>query len=222
MVNVLGNGFILLQQSLASDLDVVNAARVSFAKRSAELDDGAAALVGFLMRNKHGSPFEHNIFRFHVRAPIVVVREWERHRIASYNEQSGRYSELREVFYEPEFIRTQVGKPGHYRFESMSDTDVASVRGIIATHNRECYQRYQMLLDKGVAREQARLVLPPTLMVEFWVSMNARALMNFIALRNADTAMFEIRQYAIEVEKVFAQLMPLTHAAFVEQGRVAP
>lgn len=222
MPTILNNGFIELLPSLATDLDVVNAARVSFAERQAEMDPRGEGLIGYLMRKKHGSPFEHNIFRFHVCAPIAVVREWERHRIASYNEQSGRYSELSDRMYVPEFIRTQTGKPGNYTFEAMLPDEADEVRQIISGHNVASYQLYQQLLGMGVAKEQARLVLPPTLMVEFWVSMNARALMNFVRLRNEESAMFEIRQYAIEVEKFFAELMPQTHAAFVEHGRVAP
>jgi thymidylate synthase (FAD) len=222
MPQVLDTGFIELLPSLANDLDVVNAARVSFAARQDEMDSRGAGLIGFLMSKKHGSPFEHNLFRFHCRAMLAVVREWERHRIASYNEQSGRYSELSDIFFVPEYVRTQVGKPGHYTYERMSEEDSEWFRDSIDDHNKLSYAKYQTALARGVAKEQARLYLPPTLMVEFWVSMNARALMNFIRLRNEESAMYEIRQYAIEVENFFAELMPMTHEAFNKHGRVVP
>ena len=123
-IDVLDKGFIRLDACDATDLSVVNAARVSFGAKSEELSEKDKGLIGFLMREKHGTPFEHNFFRFHIKAPIFVVREWFRHRIGwSYNEYSGRYSEMPEEAYMPEQgqMRTQVGKPGAYKFEPMED-----------------------------------------------------------------------------------------------------
>lgn len=220
-MNVLDHGFVELLSSEASDLSVVNAARVSFAARQDSMDERGKGLIGFLMRKGHGSPFEHNIFRFHVRAPLCVVREWERHRIASYNEQSGRYSELADIFFVPDYVRTQVGKPGAYHFEPVPDDVAQRVKDVIDIHNKMSYDLYQELL-KICAKEQARLVLPPTMYVEFWCSMNARGLMNFLKLRNAPDAMYEIREYAVVLESMFAELMPVTHAAFIDNGRQTP
>ena len=121
---MLDHGFVRLDDAMASDLSVVNAARVSFARRKEEMDDSDAGLIRFLMRERHGTPFEHNAFRFHVRTPLFVAREWFRHRIGSYNEFSMRYAKATDEFYVPalEDVRTQVGKPGSYSFEPVDPT----------------------------------------------------------------------------------------------------
>src|SRR5439155_13500552 len=118
-INVLDHGFVRLDDAMASDLSVVNAARVSFARHKEEMDESDAGLIRFLMRERHGTPFEHNSFRFHIRAPIFVVREWMRHRVSSFNEFSMRYARATDDFYvpEPEDVRTQVGKHGAYSFD---------------------------------------------------------------------------------------------------------
>src|SRR5688500_2966421 len=118
-IEVLDHGFVRLDAAMATDLSVVNAARVSFARRKEEMDDSDAGLIRFLMRDRHGTPFEHNSFRFHIRAPIFVAREWMRHRIGSFNEFSMRYAKATDDFYvpEPDDVRTQVGKPGAYSFD---------------------------------------------------------------------------------------------------------
>src|SRR5438445_9866620 len=122
-IRVLDHGFVRLDGAMATDLSVVNGARVSFARHKDEMDASDEGLIRFLMRDRHGSPFEHNAFRFHVRCPIFVAREWFRHRIGSFNEFSMRYAKATEDFYvpEPEDVRTQVGKPGAYTFEPVSD-----------------------------------------------------------------------------------------------------
>lgn len=222
-VRILDNGFVDLQACCASDLSVVNAARVSFATRHEIMELGDAELINYLMREEHGSPFEHNFFSFHVRAPLFVVSEWKRHRIgSSYNEQSGRYSEFEEIFFVPETVRSQVGKPGAYKFEPVDTALNLDVKDIINVHNQMSYQMYRDLLTAGVAKEQARLVLPPTLYTEFWFSVNARSLMNFLHLRNDDHAMEEIRVYAAAMEKIFAVEMPVTYQSFIANGRKAP
>src|SRR6185503_18485094 len=125
-IPVLDHGFVRLDGAMASDLSVANAARVSFARRKDELDEADEGLIRFLMRERHGTPFEHNAFRFHIRCPIFVAREWFRHRVGSFNELSGRYTELPEAFYVPaaDDVRTQVGKPGSYSFEQV-DAELA-------------------------------------------------------------------------------------------------
>jgi thymidylate synthase (FAD) len=223
-IDVLDHGFVRLDAALADDLSVVNAARVSFGARVSEMDERNAGLVRFLMRERHGTPFEHNFFRFHIKAPLFVTREWQRHRVGSFNERSGRYSELPDEFYVPDAanVRTQVGKPGAYTFEPVAGELAERVRSDVAASYAESYRRYQELLAEGVAKEVARSVLPVGLYTEFYWSVNARSLMNFLSLRNAATAQLEIRLYAEAAEQHFAQAMPVTHAAFVEQGRTAP
>ena len=116
-------GFVRLDSCMADDISVVNSARVSFAKSQQEMDDSGRGLINFLMREKHGTPFEHNSFRFHVKCPVFVAREWFRHRIGSFNEFSARYSEVQEDFFVPyqNDVRSQVGKPGAYEFHAVED-----------------------------------------------------------------------------------------------------
>jgi thymidylate synthase (FAD) len=221
---VLDHGFVRLDGALADDLSVVNAARVSFARHRDVIDKADEGLISFLMRERHGTPFEHNSFRFHVRCPIFVAREWFRHRIGSFNEFSMRYAKATDDFYVPALadVRTQVGKPGAYTFERV-DADIAkSTREQMATVYRMAYATYERLVDEGVAREVARSVLPVGAYTEFYWTINARALMNFVSLRAADTAQLEIRRYAEVVERFLAECMPLTHAAFVKNNRTAP
>jgi thymidylate synthase (FAD) len=223
-IDVLDLGFVRLDAALADDLSVVNAARVSFGARVEAMDERSAGLVRFLMRERHGTPFEHNFFRFHIKAPLFVTREWQRHRVGSFNERSGRYSELPDEFYVPAAgnVRTQVGKPGAYTFEPLGDDVAEQVREGIEASYAESYRRYRELLTAGVAKEVARSVLPVGLYTEFYWSVNARSLMNFLSLRNAATAQLEIRVYAEAAERHFEHAMPVTHAAFVAQGRTAP
>jgi thymidylate synthase (FAD) len=176
------------------------------------------------MRDRHGTPFEHNAFRFHVRAPIFVVREWMRHRIGSYNEFSMRYAKATDDFYVPEVddVRTQVGKPGAYSFEPVDHELAERTREEMGTVYEQAFETYERLVEAGVARELARSVMPVGAYTEFYWTVNARALMNFVSLRAHETAQREIRRYAEAVEVFLAEKMPVTHAAFVANDRVAP
>ena len=223
-IRVLDHGFVRLDDAMASDLSVVNGARVSFARHKTEMDESDEGLIRFLMRDRHGTPFEHNAFRFHVRAPLFVAREWFRHRVGSFNEFSMRYAKATDDFYvpEPEDVRSQVGKPGAYSFEPVDDELAARTREELREVYEHAYETYTRLVEAGVARELARSVMPVGAYTEFFWTVNARALMNFVSLRAAETAQREIRRYAEAVEQFFAQKMPLTHAAFVAANRVAP
>lgn len=221
---MLDHGFVRLDDAMASDLSVVNAARVSFARRKAEMDESDAGLVRFLMRDRHGTPFEHNAFRFHIRAPIFVAREWFRHRIGSFNEFSMRYAKATDEFYVPEAedVRSQVGKPGAYSFEPVSDELAETTREAMHDVYERAFATYERLVEAGVARELARSVIPVGAYTEFFWTVNARALMNFVSLRSAETAQREIRRYADACECFLAERMPVTYDAFVAGGRVAP
>jgi thymidylate synthase (FAD) len=224
VVQVLDHGFVRLDDVMANDLSVVNAARVSFARRKEEVDESDAGLIRFLMRDRHGTPFEHNSFRYHVRAPIFVAREWMRHRIGSFNEFSLRYAKATDEFYvpEPDDVRTQVGKPGSYSFEPVSEEVAQTTRDELAAVYAAAFAAYERLVELGVARELARSVMPVGAYTEFYWTVNARALMNFVSLRAAETAQREIRRYADAIELLFAEYMPITYEAFVAAGRVAP
>ena len=223
-IEVLDHGFVRLDDAMASDLSVVNAARVSFARRKEEMDDSDRGLVRFLMRDRHGTPFEHNAFRFHVRAPLFVAREWFRHRVGSFNEFSMRYARATDDFYVPEAedVRTQVGKPGSYSFDPV-DPEVAEVtREELRAVYETAFAAYERLVELGVARELARSVMPVGAYTEFYWTVNARSLMNFVSLRAAETAQLEIRRYAEASERFLAEEMTVTYQAFVDAGRVAP
>ena len=209
---------------MATDLSVVNAARVSFARRKEEMDDSDAGLIRFLMRERHGTPFEHNSFRFHIRCPLFVAREWFRHRVGSFNEFSMRYARATDDFYvpEPEDVRTQVGKPGSYSFETVDPEIAETTRDELRRVYEDAYATYERLVELGVARELARAVLPVGAYTEFYWTVNARSLMNFVSLRAAETAQREIRRYAEACEQFLAEKMPITHAAFVANDRTAP
>src|SRR4051795_11882127 len=225
-----------LVRASAQDADVLFAARVSTqGEQSLEQLDADAqrskGLINYLMRDRHGSPFEHNSMTFYVHAPIFVFREFMRHRIASYNEESGRYRELRPVFYVPGPQRRlrQVGKPGAYEFLDGTPEQSELVRAETERVCREAFASYQRMLAAGVAREVARIVLPLSIYSSMYVTMNARSLMNFLSLRTArEGARFpsfpqrEIEMCAERMEELWAGLMPLTHAAFEANGRVAP
>jgi thymidylate synthase (FAD) len=220
----------------ASDALVLAAARVSTlgdqaAATEGVLGDRDTGLINYLMRARHGSPFEHNVFTFVVRAPIFVWREHMRHRIASYNEESARYRVLDPVFYVPSTSRplAQVGKPGHYEYVPGTPEQHQVLDESYKHSCSVAYTEYQKMLDQGVAKEIARGVLPTTIFSSAFVTMNARALMNFLSLRTKDEAsaypsfpQHEIEVVARQYEDVFATHMPVTHAAFVAHGRVQP
>ena len=222
-IPVLDKGFLALDGAFASDLAVANGARVSFNRASQEMTDKDAGLIRFLMRDHHGSPFEHGYFRFIVKAPIFVVREHHRHRAGhSYNEWSGRYSKMQAEFYVPDYVRTQVGKPGAYTFEPVDDETRELARAEIEARGAEAFASYERMLELGVAKEVARSVLPLNMYTKYYWSCNPRSLMHFCSLRNSEFAQFEIREYAKAAESFLERLMPTTHAAFLENGRTAP
>ena len=223
-IPVLDHGFVRLDDSMATDLSVVNAARVSFARRKQEMDESDEGLVRFLMRDRHGTPFEHNSFRFHIRAPIFVAREWMRHRVGSFNEFSMRYARATHDFYVPALddVRTQVGKPGAYSFEPVAPEVAERTREELEAVYEAAYAAYERLVELGVARELARCAIPVGAYTEFYWTVNARSLMNFVSLRAAESAQREIRRYADACEAFFAEKMPVTYGAFVAAGRVAP
>src|SRR5215213_4037124 len=223
-IPVLDHGFVRLDEAMADDLSVVNGARVSFARHKAEMDDSDAGLIRFLLREKHASPFEHAVFRFHIRCPIFVAREWFRHRWSSFNEFSMRYAKATDDFYipAPEDVRSQVGKPGSYSFEPVSDELAETTRERLQEVYESAYRAYEELVEAGVAREVARAALPVGAYTEFYWTVNARSLMNFVSLRNSESAQREIRRYAEACERFLEEEMPATYAAFVANDRTAP
>jgi len=225
-----------LVKASASDSDVLWAARVSTAGEqslaAAEEDPArSAGLIRYLLRERHGTPFEHNSFTFLVSAPIFVFREFQRHRTFSFNEESGRYRELSPVFYVPGPDRklAQEGKPGHYVFRAGTPEQHALVTEATEAACRSSYAAYRRMLAAGVAREVARGVLPVATYSSMYATCNARTLMHFLSLRTKrEDARFpsypqrEIEMVAESMEEHFARVMPLTYDAFNACGRVSP
>jgi thymidylate synthase (FAD) len=234
-----------LIDSMGNDDSVIRAMLVSTNGGALSLEDDFLAEVesekyqnskngriNFLMKNRHGSPFEHNAFTFYVKAPIFVFREWHRHRIGfSYNEESGRYTQLKPEFYLPAPDRNlvQVGKPGHYEFVPGTSEQYADM---FLGHTQICadsYANYEYLLSKGIAKEVARMTLPVNIYSSMYVTLNARSLMAFLSLRTIhEGSMFpsfpmrEIAMAGEKLEAVLAQKFPITHEAFNKNGRVCP
>jgi len=225
-IGVLDHGKVSLIAESADDLDVVNAARVSLHAESYEMSEGDAGLIRYLMRERHGTPFEHGFFKFRIKAPLFVFREWHRHRVGhSYNEWSARYSQLDPVFYIPkvEDVVTQQGKPGNYEFAQHYDNKVSNKYIESLQHmSALAYNEYKKALANGIAKQQARLFLPVNIYSEMIWSCNPRSLMHFCSLRNSNNAQAEIREYAQVVEGFFLATMPITATAFIDSGRVAP
>ncbi len=205
-------------------------AQASFKNRN-QSQEKTRGLINRLVADRHGSPFEHVSITFLVTAPIFVWREHMRHRIASYNEESGRYKKLEPVFYVPNPGRNllQNGKAMDYNFTAGTDEDWDNVRSTLMEHSTGSYEAYERLLSEGIAKEVARMVLPVNIMSTAFVTMNSRALMNFLSLRvKSDDAQYptnpqyEINLVADAYEHFFKTYMPITHEAFVKNGRVAP
>ena len=216
---------VKLLNHMNNDLDIVNSARISFNKKSEILDEGNQKLINYLMKNKHGSVFESVELQFHIKCPIFVAREFQRHRISSFSEVSGRYVKLELEGYIPEdkAIRTQVGKPGSYSFNQITDSEkIKDILNYFDEAYRTAFSCYEELLKLGTAKELARSVLPVGLFTEFRYKTNARSLMNFISLRNSEHAMYEIRKIAECIEHSFSKVCPATYKYFVENDRVAP
>lgn len=210
-----------------SDMDVARSAWVS--TRGQRVEDEAdtvrvQGLINFLMREHHGSPFEQVGLRMLTKTTITVWREHMRHRMANYNEQSGRYSKPEPEFYVigPDRPLVQEGKVGAYTFVPGSDVQYKAVYLVQTHHAISAWMAYEEMLDLGVAKEVARMHLPPTLYSSAYVRMNLRALMNFLSLRTAETAMYEIRYLAELYEREFSLHFPMVYDAWVLNGRVAP
>jgi thymidylate synthase (FAD) len=208
---------------MGGDLAIVNAARQSFNKHKTELDQADIGLINYLIKHRHGSPLEMAVFKFTVKCPISVAREWFRHRISSFNERSGRYTKLDPEFYLPDTFRQQVGKQGNYHYIDMEDEDLNDkCQAIMNKAYVECFEAYENLIAKGVAKEQARNVLPVGIYTQFAWNVNLRSLFNFLSLRTDERAMWEIRQYAGCIENMVKLVVPHAWGAWNENGRSNP
>ena len=209
------HGEIQLPSDLKTDKWRLRSA-TSVSDLCAEDQTPVGGLINFLYRERHMSPFEHGSLTFVVDTPIFVAREFMRHRTFSYNETSGRYKELEPRFYliDSERPVVQKGKVGAYRFDGGTDEQYGITFANTTLAYAHAWQAYQNMLDKGVAREVARNVLPVGTMTQFYVTGNPRNWMQFFLLRNDPNALHEIREVAKAIEAEFARQMPYTYDAF--------
>ncbi|CEP79143.1 FAD-dependent thymidylate synthase [Defluviitoga tunisiensis] len=217
ILKVLDKGFVEIVDYMGGDRSAVRAARVSHGK-DISTDERDKNLIAYLMKNGHTSPFEHITFTFHVKAPIFVVRQWFRHRIGmSPNEISRRYTSKNvDEFYIPSNIRIQ-------DIEDKQKSVVVEDEGlkkqmieIIEEAYLKTYESYEKLINLGVAKELARIILPVGEYTEFYLTTNARALMHFLDMRASSHAQWEIQQYAIALAHFFQKICPWTYEAYIK------
>jgi len=215
-IPVHNHGFIQLVDFMGSDLRILQAARVSTGTAVSKGEEKDRRLIHYLMKNHHTSPFEMVEFLWHVRAPMFVARQWVRHRICEWNEESGRYKELRTDFFLPDTFRLQGthhnAQKSDAAFDDTTNTRLREQYNNVFMDNKKCYQS---TLEQNGARELARIALPLATYTEWYWKVNGHALMNFLKLRcDRDHAQPEIADYADIMLDIFKQLMPITAEAF--------
>ena len=217
-INVLDKGWIELQDIMGDDLSIVNAARTSYLGES-KGDEQDKKLLFYLMKNGHTTPFEMVEFKFRVHCPIMVARQWMRHRTWSYNEQSLRYTEAESnEVYVPNEWRLQNSENKQGSGGTANEYDQELMTGMYEAFTIGAYQRYNLALERGIAREQARLFLPGfAVYTTFVAKVDAHNLMHFLKLRMHEHAQYEIRVYAQAIYEHFFKLqLPWTAQAFEE------
>lgn len=231
---------VRLIDSMGDDARIAMAAWVSTSaedgmRRAVEKPDDVKGVINYLLKNRHGTPFEHGTMTFFVHAPIFVWREWHRHRIGfSYNEESARYKTLDPVFYLPDrerpMMKVDGWKPGRPKFtRCQSDEMYADWYGAMSLSYQASYKMYLTGLELGIDPGLARDCLPVGIYSSCWVTCNPRSLMAFLSLRTHEPdakqvsyPLWEIDVAARKCEELFAVRFPITHAAFVAAGRTAP
>jgi thymidylate synthase (FAD) len=212
------HGFVRLVDYMGSDQSIVQAARVSYGAgtKSVREDRG---LIRYLLRHDHTTPFEMVVLKFHIKAPIFVVRQWARHRTASTNEESGRYSIMKEEFHEPEWedvgFQSKNNKQGRSS-EEVPPEVVGQFLKFLKEDRESAYAHYQQFLEDNVARELARIVLPLSLYSQFYWQMNLHNLFHFLRLRLDPHAQKEIRDFAQQVAACAQAVAPIAWEAFEE------
>ena len=222
-IDVLDHGFVRLVDYMGSDLAISRAARVSYNEewRAGEDEGSDAKLIKYLKKNKHHTPFESVVLTFEVKAPIFVFRQWHRHRTWSYNELSARYRELPEEFYVPEYAQitpqSKNNKQGR-ESEGFDGQEKDIIQQLIWAQCKSAFVVYKMLLEKGLAKELARMVLPVNTYSHMFATVNLLNLMRFLSLRDHDHAQYEIRVYAEAMRELAKNIAPVSIAAWEEFG----
>ena len=216
-IDVLDKGYIELVDSLGDDLTPVNAARVSFDGFSEEFTDKDRKLSRFLIKHKHHSPFRHQHAMFIIKAPEFVMRQWYKHVVGiettsshvtkdhAWNEISGRYVPYDE-FYEPKEFRKQ-SEDNKQASDGLVDDQITATM-MWREAQTKTIETYKELLDMGMAREQARSILPLTVYTKVWWTASFQSMMNFIELRDEATSQVEIQEYARALKKIVLTLFP--------------
>ena len=217
-----------LVEAMGCDLTVVNSARVSFGKRKEELDEKDEKLIRYLIKHRHTSTLEHCVVTFRCKVPLFVLSQHHRHRTWSYNEISRRYTDFNIEFYEPQTFRKQ-HKSNRQASESvggfnppiiwMPTVGVGMSRSaskIIEVHHKRSLELFEVLLEGGVCREQARGVLPQNMYTEYYATANLNNIMKFIDLRTHSGAQWEIQRLAEEMLEICKKIYPITISCYNE------
>lgn len=208
-LDVLDKGFVRLTDVMGSDLSVVNSARISFAKESDSFSSRDENLLRYLWEHKHTSPFRHATLQFHIKAPLFVIRQWQKHQVGcAWNEVSGRYVEFEAEFYRPKVWRKQHKDNKQGSTGAIEDQDAATVGYITALDS--ALSEYQWLLTQGVCKEQARMVLPLSLYTECYWTASLQAVIHFLSLREDKHAQLEIQEYAHAIRSLSSNHFPIS------------
>lgn len=214
---VLDHGLIRVVDFMGEDSSIVQAARVSYGggtKSPAE----DKALIRFLMRHRHTSPFEMCDIKLHLKMPMCIGEQWIRHRTASINKISGRYTVLKDQFYIPETkdfgVQSDVNRQCRDLAQNLEQAEKS--RELLIQNSKQCYENYQNLINAGVAREIARMALPANIYTEFYWKCNLHNLLHLVHLRSGKGAQYEIRVYSEAIEEILKEWLPITYEAFVD------
>ena len=226
VIPVLDKGEIEVIDWLGDDLTAVNAARVSFGKRKVMFHEADKVLLRYLIQNKHFSPFRHAYVQFRIKAPEFVMRQWYKHVVGiettssyptkdhGWNEISGRYTEYTD-FYVPEVWRGQSSDNKQASEGRIEHEYTANI--VFDTAMEQVYHQYQTLLDLGVAKEQARIILPLNIYTEVYWTASFQAIMHFISLRDHSHAQWEIREYSKTMKDIMLSAFPTTTSIWLEE-----
>ena len=224
---VLDNGFLKLLDTFGDELTIVNAARVSFGVVKEELDQKDIKLIKYLYKHKHFSPFRHLMFRFHIKAPEFVMRQWDKHVVGAettssyptkdhaWNEISGRYKPV-DDFYMPKIWRKQSASSKQASDGTLDEDNNNEINDLFMNYMATSIHVYEQMIKKGVAKEEARIVLPLNQYTEVIWTCSAQALLNFIELRDEPTAQVEIRDYAVKMREIVKERFPVLYDVWFE------
>jgi thymidylate synthase (FAD) len=220
-IKVLDHGFVRLVDYMGTDGAIVQAARVSYGKGTKKVSRDRE-LIRYLLRHRHTSPFEMVEFKFHVKLPIFVARQWIRHRTANVNEYSGRYSVMKEEFYRPEPDQLRLQSDINKQARSDEDAPAELKDEFFAHQDRSqqlAYEQYTRFIEAGLARELARINLPLSLYTEWYWKIDLHNLLHFLRLRMDEHAQYEIREYANRMAEIVKAVCPITYEAFEDYVR---